>query len=319
MSFSLYKDYPKLQESLEQVNSIIQERLESSEESFSKIIQTRFNENSKLIRPALCLIASEYNPKVRDKAINLAAAIEMMHVASLIHDDIIDQAKTRRDQPTINEQYDVGYAVICGDYLFSKAFQLVFETQDLRGISKMGSNVTTMVFGEVEQYLDKYDENISIERYFSIIEKKTASFFATSLVMGAYLANVKEKEIKTLEAIGKSMGMLFQIQDDLLDFESQEQIGKSSQSDILRGTYSLPIIIALEKNNNLKDYLTNNKEEMSFDKVVEYMSECNALGITQDYIDEYYQTTISSINDLSNINVKEQLLSLVDNLMSRYR
>ncbi|MEG0283664.1 MAG: polyprenyl synthetase family protein [Erysipelotrichales bacterium] len=319
MSINLYEEFPQLEKSLKKVNNVIQKSLESSEESFSTIIQKRFNENSKLIRPALCLIASEYNPKVKEKAINLAAAIEMMHVASLVHDDIIDQAKTRRNEPTINEEYDVGYAVICGDYLFSKSFQLIFETQDLRGISKMGSNVTTMVFGEVEQYLEKYDENISIERYFSIIEKKTASFFATSLVMGAYLANVKEKEIKILEQIGRTMGMLFQIQDDLLDFESQEQIGKSSQSDILRGTYSLPIIIALEDSIKFRDYVMSNKEEISFNQVMTYLDSSDALQKTQNYIDEYYNKTISLINELSNKEVNVKLTTLVNKLMKRSR
>lgn len=317
MKTTIYDNYPKLKNDLVEVTKLIDSNLVTSEESFTTVIQKVFNENSKLIRPALCLIAASYNKKVNNTAISLAAAIEMMHVASLIHDDIIDKAKTRRNQATINEEYDEGYAVICGDYLFSKSFQLVFETQNLKGISKMGSNVTTMVFGEVEQYLDKYDEDISIERYFSIIDKKTASFFATSLVLGANLAQIKQDEIDVLESIGRNMGILFQIQDDILDFSSEEQIGKSSKSDILRGVYSLPLIIALEKSDSLKQYLQNNKHTLDFDYILNQIKINNALEITTNYIDEYYKKIIEEINLLSNTNVQEMLLSLVQQLINR--
>ncbi|MDR1781901.1 MAG: polyprenyl synthetase family protein [Bacilli bacterium] len=313
---TIFEEYPIINNKLNEVKKTIDDRLTTSEIKFSKVVRSIFNENSKLIRPSLVLIASEYNENVSEKAISLAAAVEMMHVASLVHDDIIDNAKTRRNQPTINEQYDIGYAVICGDYLFSKAFEIIFESQDLKGISKMGNNVTNMVFGEVEQYLDKYNQEINVERYLSMIEKKTASFFATSLTLGAYLAKVKQKEIDLLELIGKNMGMLFQIQDDLLDFKSNNITGKTSNmSDLKRGIYSLPIIIAMENDLKFKEYLKS--EDINYDNIKTYLTNNKALEKCDDYIQKYYQETIKLINELSNNNVKEKLNYLVNKLLRR--
>ena len=317
MNNPIFDDYPDLVQELNQVYVLINQRLQSSEEKFTNLITSIFNENSKMIRPALCLIGASYNKKVLDKAISLAAAIEMMHVASLVHDDIIDQAKLRRNQPTINSQFDDGYAVICGDYLFAKAYEIVIETQDIDRIAKMSLNLTTLIFGEVEQYLDRYNEEINVERYLSIINKKTATFLSTSLVLGAHLAKIKAEEIDILDEVGHAMGMLFQIQDDLLDFETIDQIGKSSKSDVLRGTYSLPIIIAIEENNELKQYLKDNKTNLDYDYFMEQILKTNALSITENYIDEYHQKCLIEIDKLSNQDVQEKLRHLVSKLMKR--
>lgn len=316
MSIKIYDDFPYLKDNLKKVSNLIYDKLESPEEEFSKTIRRVFNENSKMIRPALCLIATSYNKKVIKKALNLAASIEIMHVASLVHDDIIDNAKIRRNLPTINHEFDDGYAVICGDYLFSKAFELIVENKLLKSVSLMTSNLSTMVFGEVEQYLDKYDEDISIERYFSIISKKTASFFSTSLVLGAQLVKLSDSETQILDNIGKYMGILFQIQDDLLDFSEESQIGKSSMSDINRGVYSLPVIIALEKSKEFKDYLKN-EDEYDFNYILNVLKNTNALDLTNEYINDYYQKTISEVHKLSNTEASKMLEHLINSLMKR--
>lgn len=316
MSNNLYDNFPELKNNLQEVSNLIQLKLETSEEKFSETVQRVFNKNSKMIRPALCLIAASPNKKIRKKAIRLAAAIELMHVASLVHDDIIDNAKVRRNLPTINYEFDDGYAVICGDYLFAKSFELIVENKLSKNFALMTDNLTTMVFGEVEQYLDKFDEEISIERYFSIISKKTASFFSTSLVLGANLAKLKEEEIELLENVGKSMGILFQIQDDLLDFSDESQIGKSSMSDINRGIYSLPVIIALEKSTEFKSYLKHSKE-YDFTYILETLKKTDSLVITNNYIDDYYHKTMDDIHKLSNKEVVKMLEHLINNLMNR--
>lgn len=316
MKYKFFNDNPQLSEDLEEVQKIILKQLTSDNTSFSDVIKKSFNENSKLVRPALVLIGANYNSKVKKQALSLGAAVEMMHVASLIHDDIIDEAKIRRAIPTINEQYDNGYAVICGDFLFSKSFELIFKTQDLKGISLMGTNVTNMVFGEVEQYLNRFNLDMSIDDYLSIIDKKTANFMATSLVLGANLAMVNENEKKKLENVGRYLGIYFQLQDDLLDFSQENIIGKSSQTDIKRGTYSLPLIITLQKDNELKDYLKTS-DEFDYQYVYNKLSEYDAFNISQNYIDDYYQKINKTIEALSNNAVKEQLYYLLKKLDKR--
>lgn len=316
MKISFFNDNLKLSDDLEVVKEIIKQEIKSDEASFTNVIEASFNENSKMVRPALVLIGASYNSRVKKKALSLAAATEMMHVASLIHDDIIDQAKMRRMQPTINEQYDDGYAVICGDYLFSKSFELIFKTQDVKGISMMGSNVTKMVFGEVEQYLNRFNINMSIEDYLAVIDKKTASFMETSLALGAHLAKVNEEEIERLKTVGRNLGIYFQLQDDLLDFYKENIIGKSSQTDIKRGNYSLPLIITLQKDNELKQYLESN-EEFDYDYVYQRLEKSEAFTLSETYLDDYYQKTIDSIEALAKQDVKDQLYYLLNKLNKR--
>lgn len=318
MKLSFFNDNPKLSEDLEIVKDVIKQEITSDESRFSEVIEASFNENSKLVRPALVLIGASYNSRVKKKALNLAAAVEMMHVGSLIHDDIIDQAKIRRSQPTINEKFDDGYAVICGDFLFSRSFELIFKTQDIKGISMMGNNVTKMVFGEVEQYLNRFNIDMNIDDYLSIIDKKTANFMAASLALGAHLAKVDADEITKLELVGKNLGIYFQLQDDLLDFSQEKIIGKSSQSDIKRGTYSLPLIISLEKDFELKKHLEEN-EEFNHDFVYQRLLKNNAFAISQTYLDEYYQKTIDSIESLSKQSIKDQLYYLLKKLDKRQK
>lgn len=313
----IYDRIPNLEVNLNKVSDVINIQLNTSEVVFTDTVKQMFNKNSKMVRPALVLISSMYQKKVIKQAIDLAAAVELFHVATLIHDDIIDEAKLRRNQKTIHEKYDVGFAVICGDYLFSKAFQLVFETQDLNSISLMGNNITKIVFGEVEQYLDKYNEDISITRYLDVIEKKTASFFATSLVLGGRLAKAPQAELNTLEKFGTALGMIFQIQDDLLDFENESTIGKSSMSDIKRGTYSLPIIIALSKSLEFKNYITTTEEDYDFKYIVDQLHHTNALAETQQYLDDYYSKCQDYLNQLRNDEVRTNLASLVSTLIIR--
>lgn len=316
MVFKFFSDNETLSDDLVKVKEIIDEQIVSERLEFSNVIKQSFNENSKLVRPALVLIGASYNSKVKEAALNLAAAVEMMHVASLIHDDIIDEAKLRRAIPTINEQYDNGYAVICGDFLFSKSFELIFKTQDLKGISMMGKNVTKMVFGEVEQYLNRYNLDMTIDDYLSIIDKKTANFMATSIVLGANLAKVNEKEVKKLEDVGRYLGIYFQLQDDLLDFSKENIIGKSSQTDIKRGNYSLPLIITLQKDNELKEYLKNT-DSFNYQFVYNKLLEYDAFNISQKYLDDYYQKIINAIEDLNNQQSKDKLYYLLKKLDKR--
>lgn len=318
MKLSFFNDNPQLSDDLEVVKEIIKQEITSNESRFSDVIEASFNENSKMVRPALVLIGASYNSRIKKKALNLAAATEMMHVASLIHDDIIDQAKIRRMQPTINEQYDDGYAVICGDFLFSKSFELIFKTQDIKGISMMGNNVTKMVFGEVEQYLNRFNINMSIDDYLSIIDKKTANFMATSLALGAHLAKVDANEIEKLKTVGQNFGIYFQLQDDLLDFSQEKIIGKSSQSDIKRGNYSLPLIITLQEDASLKEYLEKS-DEFDYKFVYKKLEEHDAFTISQTYLDNYYQKIIDSIESLTKQSVKDQLYYLLNKLNKRQK
>lgn len=317
MKINIFENYPKLKSELDQVKIVIDQQLTTDQVKFSEAVKNSFNENSKMIRPALALIASSYQKKDRKQAINLAAAMEILHVATLIHDDIIDNSQLRRGKPTIHTTHDVGFAVICGDYLYAKSYQLLFETQNLNALQYMGGNVVKMCFGEVEQYLERHNNEITVEKYFSIIEKKTASFFQINCVLGARLAKCSEKQVETLKQFGYYLGILFQLQDDLLDFEkSDDQLGKPSLSDVKRGNYSLPIIIAMQKDTSLKSYMNTNST-IDFDVIMKSITETNALDIVREYCGKYSLLVKKQLQLIDHAEVREKMSFLVDKIIIR--
>lgn len=317
MNANIFDKQADLKKELNEVKSLIDKKLSTDQVEFSQIVKNSFNENSKMIRPALALICASYKSANRQQAISLAAAMEMLHVATLIHDDIIDNSDYRRGKEAIQKSHGVGYAVICGDYLFAKSYQMLFENNKAASIKLMGNNVVKMCFGEVEQYYQRHNHTITVEKYLSIIEKKTAAFFESNCVLGAKLANCHKKEVETLKKFGHDLGMIFQIQDDILDFEkSQSQIGKPALSDLNRGNFSLPLIIAMQNDTELADYLSCH-EVYDIPYVLDVIEKTQALDKAKAYYQAYMDSIIVHLANVTNDDVRDKLKIVVDVVIER--
>lgn len=311
----IFSKFEKLDNELSQVMSFIDKELETDEVKFNQTIKKFFNNNAKLIRPALVLIGASYKENYKDNQnIISAASAEMLHVATLIHDDIIDESKLRRGMTTIHNEYDVGYAVICGDYLYAKSYQLLLANNSLSALQYVSGKVINMAFGEVEQYLEKFNEELNIDKYLEIIANKSASLFQSNLIIGAMLAGVNKEQEDLLADFGLNYGMMFQIQDDILDYVNLED-SKPIHSDLMRGVYTLPLLLYMQTNPEVIE-LINQKE---YAKVLDSVKSSDAIDNSIHLYEMYYKNCIEIINKLSSSKVQEYLLHLLDITHRRLR
>ena len=222
----------------------------------SELSNHLINAGGKRLRPLLTLAASDLCNYSGASHIKLAAAIECIHTATLLHDDVVDESFQRRGKPTANILWDNQSSVLVGDYLFSKSFQLMVETDSLKVLSILADASSTISEGEILQLSAVKNIKTDESAYFKIIEGKTAALFAAATEVGAVISNVEDKEADALANFGKALGISFQITDDLLDYVgSEEVLGKNIGDDFKEGKVTLPLIKAISK---------SSKEEKQF-------------------------------------------------------
>ncbi len=204
--------------------------------------------SGKGVRPALTLLAGKFYQYDLTYLLPMSVSVELMHTATLVHDDAIDNAEVRRNQPTINTLWGEDIAILMGDYLFAKAGEFVADTQTPRVIKLFSQTLAIISSGEISQFLGAYNLEQSRENYFSRIASKTASLFALATESGAILSQAPEPAVAGLRDYGYNLGVAFQIVDDILDFISDEKtLGKPVGSDLTQGTLTLPAMLLLER------------------------------------------------------------------------
>jgi geranylgeranyl pyrophosphate synthase len=205
-------------------------------------------ETGKGIRPALTLLAGRSHHYDLTHLLPMAVSVELMHTATLVHDDAIDKAFTRRGQATINSIWGDEIAILMGDYLFAKAGEFVSDTQTPRVIKLFSQTLGTISSGEIGQFRGAFHLERSRESYFRRIYSKTASLFSLATQSGAILSRAPASIVAIMKGYGDNLGIAFQIVDDILDFTSTEAVmGKPTGSDLLQGTLTLPSIMLLER------------------------------------------------------------------------
>jgi geranylgeranyl pyrophosphate synthase len=202
----------------------------------------------KRVRPAITLLASRLWGRPADqRVIDMATAVELLHVATLIHDDTVDSADTRRGRATASSLWGGNVAVLLGDYVFASSAMFVCDTGSIRLIKRFAETITELSRGELNETLDAWRPTVTRDDYFRRIYDKTASLFATAAESGAVLGEADEAQINLLREFGRNLGMAFQVQDDLLDLEAtQDDLGKPASHDLASGVLTLPVVIALE-------------------------------------------------------------------------
>ncbi|MCH8921445.1 MAG: polyprenyl synthetase family protein, partial [Chloroflexi bacterium] len=202
----------------------------------------------KLLRPALTLLGGRFGEYNLDLLVPLAASVELLHTASLVHDDVIDNAATRRGRPTANSTFHNATTVMLGDYMFAHAADQVARTGNIRVIRLFSQTLMKMTRGEIGQDLTAYDSRQTVRDYLQRIGGKTASLFATACQGGAVVAQESEEWIEALRGYGHNFGMAFQIVDDILDLTGDEaEMGKPVGSDLMQGTLTLPALILMDR------------------------------------------------------------------------
>ena len=242
---------------LQKVENLIQEKLRSEVNLIQKMSNHHLRSGGKRLRALLTLESAKLTGYKEDKRdINLAACVELIHSATLLHDDVIDESELRRGVKTTNSVWGNQSSILVGDYLLSRCFEMMVEDGDLEVLKLLSSTSSKIAQGEVLQLQHKGEADLLEETYIDIINLKTASLFSAAAKTGACLSGSNEKEKKALESYGRNLGLAFQIADDALDFYAKEKLfGKEIGKDFFEGKVTLPMIIIFQK---------GNKEEKNF-------------------------------------------------------
>ena len=285
----------------------------------SELSNHLINAGGKRLRPLLTLAASDLCNYSGASHIKLAAAIEFIHTATLLHDDVVDESFQRRGKPTANILWDNQSSVLVGDYLFSKSFQLMVETDSLKVLSILADASSTISEGEILQLSAVKNIKTDESAYFKIIEGKTAALFAAATEVGAVISNVERKKADALANFGKALGISFQITDDLLDYVgSEEVLGKNIGDDFKEGKITLPVILSFRRGNDeervfWRRTLENlNQEDGDLEHGIELMNKHNALEDTVERARHYGSIAKDAIGIFEDGPEKKALLESID-------
>ena len=238
---------------LKSLNEHITGALQSSNKLIDKIIGDYLTSKGKQIRPVIVMLTARYfagaEASKRLKVIQGASAVEMLHNASLIHDDVVDQSDLRRGHPTVNSMWDNHIAVLIGDFFVSAALRQAVLTNDLRIVNAIGRLGQTLSVGEMDQIYNARYHRLTQEDYFQVIGRKTASLFVTCVDTGAFAVGIEEgdERLETLRKFINALGLCFQIRDDIFDYFNDAAIGKPTGNDLREGKVTLPLIYALTR------------------------------------------------------------------------
>jgi len=307
---------------LEMMDSILTSRLDSNVDLINQMSQYIINSGGKRIRPLLLLLCARATNYNGSDHYSMAVVIELIHTATLLHDDVVDASSTRRGQETSNEIWGNAPSVLVGDFLYSRAFEIMVEPNSMQ-IMKVLSKATNQISeGEVLQLLNIKNAKVSQLEYFEVIEEKTACLFKAACEIGGILAKSDIKTISALGIYGLHLGNAFQIIDDTLDYESDSSIiGKEIGDDLSEGKVTLPMIYALEKTSgNDKKILINaitNADSSNIDSIVDILLSVKAFEYSRKIAKEQSLKALGSLNAIPESDYRSALKLLCELSLKR--
>ena len=235
----------RLSKELEEMNSIIRQSLFTKNELMNTVVSNYLTVNGKQIRPIMVILSAGLFGNVNEHVLRAGAALEMLHNASLIHDDVVDETTVRRGRGTINAEWGNQIAVLVGDYFVSNALAAGIQTGNIAVISALSDLGKELSLGEIDQICNAREHHLDEESYLSMIRQKTASLFRNCAKMGAETAGATPEEYTPLVEYSEILGLCFQIKDDIFDYFDSKQIGKPTGNDLREGKVTLPLLYAL--------------------------------------------------------------------------
>lgn len=321
----LWHGYPWMEAQLSEIQRLIVSANRSAEFYLKEPMDYTLNSGGKMLRPAFVLIGGLFgktDENSNERMLMTAVAIETLHMATLVHDDIIDEAFLRRGRETVQSKYSKEFAVYMGDYLLSQCFLLLADNEVEPGTLKyLAKGVKKVCLGEMTQNLFRYRHDMKLLDYLGIIRGKTAALFAASLGVGAKLADAEDKTAKKLAKIGLNVGMAFQMIDDLLDYEGDpSQVGKDLQADLYKGYYTLPLILALGGVNGEKIEMMLDKQTLSprdIEMVMRLVEDSGALEAVRRLAEKYSQKAMRLVAELEEGEGRQMLNTMIPRLLKR--
>ncbi|MBQ9072977.1 MAG: polyprenyl synthetase family protein [Muribaculaceae bacterium] len=308
---------------LKALNERIVKALSTSNELMNQVVATYLKTKGKQIRPILVMLSAKMFGEMNDNVISAAAAVEMLHNASLIHDDVVDDTKERRNNPTINSIWDNHIAVLVGDYFVSAALRQAINTGDKRIISSLSELGCILSLGEIDQIYNAQSHFLSEEAYFNVIRSKTASLFVSCVAMGGYAVNADEKDIEKLKEFTELLGLCFQIRDDIFDYFEDKKVGKPTGNDLREGKITLPLLHTL-----LNDTLPlhnemlelSRKEQLSADEIailINYAKENGGIEYAYQTMARLKAKAVEIISQFPANESQRAFISIFDYIIAR--
>jgi len=269
----------------------------------------------KRLRPMLLLLAAKALGEVKDNHLVLAAVIEFIHTATLLHDDVVDESDLRRGKESANAVWGNAASVLVGDYLYSSAFQMMVRTNNMRVMEILSTTTTAIAEGEVLQLLNCNNPDTTEEKYLEVIARKTAILFSAATRLAAVLSDADEKVEEALAVYGQQLGVAFQLIDDALDYKSTtEDLGKNLGDDLAEGKPTLPLIYAISHGtesqaNVIIDAIKQGSRD-AFNEVYDIVIATNAIEYTEKCADQAAQKAITALDCLSESASKDALIAL---------
>lgn len=307
---------------MQRVNDVIEQHLSSEVVLINQLSQHIIHSGGKRLRPMLVMLAAKACGYEGDNDALLAAIIEFIHTATLLHDDVVDESEMRRGEQTASSIWGNEAAVLVGDYLYSRAFQLMVLAQSLQVMNLMADTTNTIAQGEVLQLLNINDPDTTEEKYRQVIYSKTACLFEAACQIGSIITNSPDNCSKALAEYGKHLGIAFQLVDDALDYEADsDELGKNVGDDLAEGKPTLPLIYAMQKGTKQQRELIRSAIEKGgleqIEEITLAINETGALAYTHKQAIQHAEIAKNSISTLPDSKSKQALMFLADYAVER--
>lgn len=302
--------------------AMFDQTLHSSNPLLNEVMTYIKKRNGKMMRPLLVLLMAKAFGEVTDSTYHAALSLELLHTASLVHDDVVDESDKRRGQRSVNALYDNKLSVLVGDYLLATSLKEAALSQDIKVVELVALLGQNLAEGEIVQLSNISAKDFSEDIYFDVIRKKTAALFASCAMAGAYTVNSSDEMAKIAYQFGELIGIAFQIKDDIFDYYSSD-VGKPTGNDMREGKLTLPALHVLNNNNDesLKEMalrirsLDSTKQEI--DDFIEFIKNHNGIEYAQQMMLIYREKALNILPDSISLDVMDALRAYIDFVVDR--
>ena len=308
---------------MQMLNNRISTTLASPNALMNQVIEGYLKSKGKQIRPIIVILSAKLLGEVNENVISAATAVELLHNATLIHDDVVDDTKLRRGQPTINNIWDNHIAVLVGDFFLSSALLQAIETNDIKIIKSITNLGKLLSIGEIDQIYNARFHNLNEDAYFETIYRKTASLFVSCVEVGAFAVGASDDDTQCLAQVGRLLGLCFQIKDDIFDYFNDEKIGKPTGNDLREGKITLPLLHVL-----LNDTLPQHDEMLALSKkeildtdeintLIEYAKQHGGIEYAYDTMQRLRDEAVEIISQFPESQTRDYFIAIIDYIISR--
>lgn len=301
---------------MQAVNNLMFEQLKSDVALVNQLGLYIVNSGGKRIRPMLSLLAARALGYQGEQHVRLAAIVEFIHTATLLHDDVVDESLLRRGNPTANAEFGNAASVLVGDFIYTRAFQLMVGFNKMRIMEIFADATNVIAEGEVLQLMNCNDPDTTEKSYMQVIYSKTAKLFEAATQLAAIMTDQDEQTEKNMQLYGMHLGTAFQLIDDVLDYSAnQAELGKSIGDDLAEGKPTLPLILAMKHGSKdqadlIRRAIEKTDEHNYLDEVLAILADTNALSLTVERAKEEAEKAIGYLQELPESNYKQALISL---------